>query len=152
MRFLYEGQVSGARLKLPVQLARRPEEPGQAEIAGMYEQLLTALPGTAVGQGSGELSKPRAAWPDNPTALNFVIVQWQRQAPEFDLVVVNLAPHCSQCYASLRLRHLAAHNWALTDLLGPERYKRSGNDLQNQGLYLDLPAHGAQLFHFEPIN
>jgi hypothetical protein len=24
--------------------------------------------------------------------------------------------------------------------------------LQNQGLYLDLPAHGAQLFHFEPIH
>ena len=44
------------------------------------------------------------------------------------------------------------HYWAMTDLLGEERYKRSGDDLQNQGLYLDLPAHGAQLFHFEPIN
>ena len=40
----------------------------------------------------------------------------------------------------------------MKDLLGQERYKRSGDDLQNQGLYLDLPAHGAQLFHFEPIN
>ena len=71
---------------------------------------------------------------------------------EFDLVVVNLAPHRSQCYATLSLERLAAHNWAMKDLLGQERYKRSGDDLQNQGLYLDLPAHGAQLFHFEPIN
>jgi glycosidase len=152
MRFLYDGQISGARLKVPVQLARRPEEPRQAEMANIYEQLLMALPGTAVGQGRGELSKPRAAWPDNPTAQNFVIVQWQRQAPEFDLVVVNLAPHRSQCYAALNLENLAAHNWAMNDRLGQERYKRSGDDLKNQGLYLDLPAHGAQLFHFEPIN
>jgi hypothetical protein len=152
MRFLHEGQLTGARLKLPVQLARRPEEAAQAEVASLYEQLLTMLPGTAVGQGSGQLSKLRGAWAGNPTAQNFVIVQWQRQAPEFDLVAVNLAPHRSQCYALLNLEHLAAHNWAMKDLLGEERYQRSGDDMQIQGLYLDLPAHGAQLFHFEPTN
>jgi glycosidase len=151
MRFLHEGQLSGARLKLPVQLACRPAEARQDEIANLYEQLLTTLPGTAVGQGKGQLSKPRAAWPGNPTVQNFVIVQWQRQVPEFDLVAVNLAPHRSQCYAPLSLEHLASHNWGMKDLLGEESYQRSGDDLQSQGLYLDLPAHGAQLFHFEPI-
>ena len=40
----------------------------------------------------------------------------------------------------------------MTDLLGPERFKRSGDDLQNQGLCLDRPAHGAKLFHFDPVN
>ena len=152
MRFLHEGQLSGARLKNPVQLARRALEPRQAEIAGIYDALLTTLLGTAVGQGRGELLKPRAAWPDNATAQNFVIVQWQSRAPEFDLVVVNLAPHRSQCYAPLTLQHLTAHNWAMKDLLGQESHQRFGDDLQNQGLYLDLPAHGAQLFHFEPVN
>jgi hypothetical protein len=152
MRFLYEGQLSGARLKIPVQLARRAEEAKQAEIANIYEQLLTVLPGAAVGEGKGQLCKPRAAWPGNPTAQNFVIVRWQKLAPQFDLMAVNLAPHRSQCYAPLGVDHLASHNWSMKDLLGEESYKRSGDDLQNQGLYLDLPAHGAQLFHFEPIN
>jgi hypothetical protein len=152
MRFLHDGQLVGARRKIPVQLARRPEEPGQAEIADLYDQLLTTLSGSAVGQGRGELLQPRAAWSDNPTARDFVIVQWQSRAPGFEVVVVNLAPHRSQCYAPLTLQHLATHNWAMKDLLGHEFYKRSGDDLQNQGLYLDLPAHGAQLFQFEPIN
>ena len=98
------------------------------------------------------MCKPRAAWAGNPTAENLVIVQWQKRALEFDLVVVNLAAHRSQCYAPLAIERLAAHNWAMKDLLGQEWYKRSGDDLQNQGLYLDLPAHGAQLFHFEPMN
>jgi hypothetical protein len=150
MRFLYDGQLGGARRKVPVQLARCAPEPVQADIQNLYQQLLGTLPGTAVGQGSVELLQPRAAWPDNSTARHFVVVQWQKSAPEFDLVVVNLAPHRSQCYAPLTVQQLTAHNWAMRDLLGQEYYKRSGDDLQNQGLYLDLPAHGAQLFHFEP--
>jgi hypothetical protein len=152
MRFLHDGQLTGARLRLPVQLGRRAAEPTEPDIAKLYEQLLTTLPRTAVGQGRGELPKPRSAWGDNATAQNFVIVQWQRQAPEFDLMAVNLAPHRSQCYAPLSVEHLAAHNWAMKDLLGQEFYKRAGDDLHNQGLYLDLPPHGAQLFHFQPIN
>lgn len=152
MRFLHDGQLCGARLKLPVQLARGAAETPQADIQHLYRQLLTTLPGTAVGQGRGQMVRPRAAWEGNPTAENFVIVQWQRRAPEFDLVVVNLAAHRSQCYAPLDMEHLTSHNWKMRDLLGPESYKRSGDDLKNQGLYLDLPAHGAQLFHFEPVN
>jgi hypothetical protein len=152
MRFLHDGQLAGARRKIPVQLARRAEEPAQAGIVDLYDQLLTNLPGGAVGRGKGELLKPRAAWPDNPTVQNFVIVQWQRRAPGFEVVAVNLASHRSQCYAPLTVQGLAAHNWGMKDLLGREFYKRSGDDLQNQGLYLDLPAHGAQLFQFEPIN
>ena len=38
----------------------------------------------------------------------------------------------------------------MRDLLGDEKYLRVGKDITNSGLYLDLPAHGAQLFRFEP--
>jgi len=152
LRFLHEGQLDGARLKLPVQLCHRTREPAQAETQKLYEQLLTAVSTSAVGRGKSQVCRPRAAWADNPTAQNFVIVQWQLNPPEFDLVVVNLAPHRSQCYASLGLEHLAEHNWLIKDLLGQEQYKRVGDDLQKQGLYLDLSAHKAQLFHFEPTS
>ncbi len=115
----------------------------------MYERLLAALRASAVGQGTCELIRPAAAWPDNPTAQNFVLIQWQRQTLEFDLVVINLAPHRSQCYAPLRLPDLS--NWSLRDRLSPESYVRSGADLRGRGLYLDLPAHGAHIFHFQPV-
>ena len=151
MRFLHEGQLTGAKVKLPVQLARRPVEPADAEVAGIYETLLTTLPQTAVGSGEFKILRPREAWPGNPTAHNFVIVQWQKSAAEFDLVVVNLAPHRSQCYAPLEIANLADHNWYMHDRLGEERYERYGADLAGQGLYLDLPATGAQLFHFAPL-
>jgi glycosidase len=151
MRFLHEGQLSGSRSRIPVQLLRRPVEPVQPEIQKSYEELLITVQNTAVGHGTAQLLRPHRAWPDNPSSNNFVLVQWQDQQPEFDLAVVNLAPHRSQCLAPLTVPGLSSHDWAMRDVVGSERYVRSGPDLQNRGLYLDLPAHGAQLFHFEPV-
>ena len=152
LRLLHDGQLAGARQKIPVQWLRRPAEEPQPMIAEMYEQLLTASLKALAGGGHGELLTPRPAWPGNSTVDNFVVVQWLGESPDFNLVAVNLAPHRSQCYTPLNVPGLAAHNWSMKDLLGPEQYVRSGDDLQNQGLYLDLPPHGAQLFHFQPAS
>jgi hypothetical protein len=152
VRFLHDGQLSGAHVKVPVQLGRVPVEEVQPAIAEMYRELLKMVPRTAVGRGRGEVLRPRAAWPDNPTAQQFVIVQWQNQGPDFDLVAVNLAGHRGQCYAPLSVPGLNENNWSMKDLLGADEYRRAGEDLQNQGLYLDLPPYGAQLFHFQPVS
>ena len=94
--------------------------------------------------------RPRAAWPDNQTWRNFVIVQWQAQPDEFDIVVVNLVPHRCQCYVPLTIANLARHHWSMRDLLGTEKYLRVGSDLERQGLYLDVPPYAAQIFRFQP--
>jgi hypothetical protein len=163
MRFLHEGQLAGARIKVPVQLGRRPVEAPQPDVQKMYDALLTTLSKTAVGHGQGEILSPREAWPGNPSAQNFIVVQWLAEPPEnppltppwrgteFDLVAVNLAPHRSQCYVPLKVPNLADYNWSMRDLLGTETYVRAGNDLQQQGLYLDCAAHAAQVFHFAPV-
>src|SRR5207253_659733 len=59
------------------------------------------------------------------------------RARAFDLVVVNLAPHQSQCYVSLKIKDPAISKWLLKDLLGTEQYVRDGQELQDRGLYLD---------------
>jgi hypothetical protein len=151
MRFLYEGQLTGVKIKAPVQLGRCPVEAPQADVQKMYETLLTTLTKTAVGQAAGAVLPPREAWPGNSTARNFVVVQWPTPGPEFDLVVVNLGPERGQCYVPLPGAQIGEHNWSMRDLLGPEVYTRVGSDLVAHGLYLDLPAHGAQLFHFAPM-
>lgn len=150
LRLLHEGQLTGARARLPVQLLRRPAEALDVQIADIYERLLHGLRGTAVGEGRARLLRPRAAWPDNQTWRNFVIVQWQTVPDEFDLVVVNLVPHRGQCYVPLNIPNLAAHHWSMRDRMGTERYLRVGSDLERQGLYLDVPPYAAQLFHFTP--
>ena len=148
MRLLHEGQLTGAKLKIPVQLARRPVEPVQPDILAMYEKMLAALRHSSVGRGEGRILVPRAAWEENPTGQNFVLVLWQSQPREFDLVAVNVAPHDSQCYVPLSVVDIEVHDWFVRDLLGGEIYQRDGKDLAEDGLYLDMPGQTAQLFHF----
>ncbi|PWU10467.1 MAG: alpha-amylase [Verrucomicrobia bacterium] len=147
MRFLHEGQLLGEKVRVPVQLIRRPPTPRPA-LAAPYEQLLTILAGTSVGRGKPTLLRPRPAWSDNPTAQNIILIQWQSKAQEFDLAVINLAAHQSQCYAPLNVSGSGEHDWTMEDLLGTEQYRRPGTELQRKGLYLDLVPHAAQLFQF----
>jgi hypothetical protein len=150
MRFLHEGQLTGATVRAPVQLLRRPKEPTKQEISSIYEQLLGGLLQTAIGRGPAELLVPLAAGPDNPTGQDFVLVQWQKDGVAFDLVAVNLASHRSQCRAPILLPPASVDAWRVTDLLGVEARVVADSELRNGGLYLDLPQSGTQLLHFEP--
>lgn len=149
MRFSHDGELTGARVRTPVQLSRRMAEPKQPEIEGLYEELLAALSRTVVGRGHAEVLRPQRAWPDNPTAENLVVIQWQADPSDFDLVAVNLAPHRSQGYVALTADGLSSEDWLMKDLLGKEQYVRRGDEMRGRGLYLDLPENGAQLFHFQ---
>jgi glycosidase len=150
LRLLHEGQLSGARVRSPVQLARRPAELPDPAVVELYDEALTALRQTPVGRGEAVLLRPRSAWEGNQSHAGLVLVQWQAQPPDFALVVVNLSPHPAQAYAPLTVPSLAEYDWRLHDRLGPEIWERVGVDLQTQGLYLDVPAHAAQLFCFTP--
>ena len=151
LRFLHEGQLAGWKVRTPVQLGRRFQEPADPAVEAIYDQLLSTLQNTAVGRGTGELLAPRPAWDDNPTTKWFVLVQWQGAPDEFYLAVANLAPHRSQCYAPLTVAHLARHDWQLFDVLGGQGHERGGDELRARGLFLDVPAHAAQLFQFRPL-
>jgi hypothetical protein len=149
MRLLHDGQLTGAQFKLPVQWSRCYPEDSHPEIGRMYEQLLRIVSNTAIGRGKFAILKPIEAWPGNPTAQNFMLIQWQNELPVFHLAVINLAPHRSQCYAPLA-EVLVRFEWVMKDLLGPEKHNLAGDHLPEEGVYFDLPAHGAQLFEFAP--
>jgi hypothetical protein len=150
LKLVHEGQLTGARLFTPVHFGRRPLEPFQVEIIAFYEHLFRALAASAVGKVRFRLLKPGPAWPENPTAQNFILLQWQTAGPAFELVVVNLAPHPSQCRVVLELPQTGHPEWRLRNLLGDEEYLRRGGEMSSVGLFLDLPAHGAQLLHCTP--
>ncbi|HVV81830.1 MAG TPA: alpha-amylase family glycosyl hydrolase [Kofleriaceae bacterium] len=148
LRLLHHGQLTGARRFARIQLGRRADEPADPAVVAIYEPLLAALAASPAGKADGQLLAPRRVWDDNPTADAFTVVQWQAPGVDdrFDLVVVNLAAHRSQCRVVPRVPGLAEHTWQLADRLGPERWLRDGRELATTGLFLDLPPRDAQLF------
>jgi hypothetical protein len=145
---LHEGQLTGARERLSVHLTRRRLEAEQREITEFYGTVLKLLQATSVRQGQPVLLRPREAWPGNPSAMNFVCVQWQSRPEVFEIVLVNLASHQGQCYLDLQVDRLGDSAWQMKDLLGDQTFLRQGSELKKTGLYIDAPAHAAQLFQF----
>lgn len=151
-RLIHEGQLEGVRRRVPVQLKRRPADPGTREVASLYRTLIEGVQRTAVGYGEGRLLQAREAAPDNRSHRNFVLVQWPGRTGTFDLVVVNLSPARSQAFAPVVVPSGAVKIWELTDLLGHETHRRQTKDLREHGLFLEVPGYATQLFHFAPAD
>ena len=89
-----------------------------------------------------------AAWEGNGTFDDFVGFGWEATGGERLVVVVNYSPHRSQCYLRLPFDDLSNKSWRLQDQLGVEVYERDGNQLQAQGLYLDMGPWQAAVYSF----
>lgn len=149
MRLVHDGQLAGRHRFSRIQLARRPAGDRDDALAAVYASVVPAFAASCVGRGTGQVLVPQRAWSDNPTAAMIIVVQWPG-ADGFELVVVNVAPHRAQCRVYPTVPSLAHHTWRLADRLGDECWVRDGGEMAAQGLFLDVPAHGAQLFAVSP--
>ena len=60
-------------------------------------------------------------------------------------MVVNLSDEPAQGRVGLGWTGLRGRGWTLTDLLDNQVFERSGDELDDQGLYVDLPPWGHHL-------
>ncbi len=150
LRFFHQGQLEGAKIRLPVHLCRRPVEPVDMELQSFYASLLGCLGNAGVRRGMWTLLDCRPAWDGNWTHDSFIAQGWRGDLGERLIVVVNFAHHQSQCYVSLPFSDLAGSGWILRDMMSAVTYKRGGDGLASPGLYLDLPAWGYHVFELIP--
>ena len=138
MRFFHDGQLEGRKVKLPVQLGRRPAEKPDRELRKFYEKLLAALQHPVLRHGRWRLLETRPAWEGNSTAEQFIIQRWEGGRLGSRLAVANFAEHQGQCYVPLDLPGLRGRRVLLRDLFSDARYERDGDSLRSPGLYLDM--------------
>ena len=146
-RLVHEGQLDGRKVQLPVFLARRPDEPRDADLHAFYERLLAALEDPVFRTGAWQLGG-RSGWEGNDTWGNLVCWGWRDDAPR-KLVVVNLGETRAEGHVSLPWDDLRGREWRLADGLGDAVYERSGDDLRD-GLYVALDPWGSNLFDLTP--
>lgn len=141
----HEGQLEGFKVRCPVQLGRRRKEAVNTELKSYYTKLLDTLKSDAFHKGDWLNYQPLMAWEGNYSNNNFLIWSWQ-SGKEFYLAVANLSPFRSQCY--VKLQEESIHNGinTLTDSLSSDVYERSGTELCDKGLYLDIEPWHRHLF------
>jgi len=152
LRFFNQGQLEGARVKVPVHLCRAPAEAPDADIATFYNRLLAALATTDAFRNGGWVSiAPQPAWAGNPTWQDFISYCWQVPDGGRYVVVVNYSDHRGQCRLRLPLAGLADRQIRLVDAMGTEVYDRDGSDLVGPGLFVDLGPWRYNVFRLDCV-
>jgi hypothetical protein len=136
-RLFHDGQLDGRRTRIPVFLARGPDEPADAELRAFYERLLRAVAESGLRDGDWRLCDC-TGWPDNDSYRRLVAWCWPRE-----LVVVNLSDAPAQARVRLPWDDLAGRTWELADRLSGDRFARDGDELAAAGLFVALDAWGA---------
>lgn len=142
-KLFHEGQFEGRKVRLPVQLSRRPLETVDPDLQSFYIKLLKSLSTKCLSEGEWRLCE-RRGWPDNASYQNLVAWSW-RSAGERCLIVVNLSDSGAQARVRLPWDELKGRSWRLTDLFSGVVYERNGDEMCNPGLYVALDAWA---FHF----
>jgi hypothetical protein len=149
LRFVHEGQLEGRRVHVSMHLGRRPAEPVDPALRAFYDRLLACLSHPALHEGAWQLATVRPAWDGNATHAQLVVSSWQAGEQRL-LVAVNYGPSQAQGYVGADLPGLRGRRFTLVDLLGDVRYQRTGDDLANAHLYLDMPPWGYNVFELVP--
>lgn len=142
-KLFHEGQFEGCRVKVPVQLGRRPDEPVNPGLRDFYGALLHAA--SAPLFRLGEWSPCQTiGWPDNDSHRN--LLAWGlKLGAERALIAVNFSDVPSQGRVRPAWEDCAGKTWRLEDGISREVFVRSGDEIQSPGLFVDLPPWG---FHF----
>lgn len=157
LRLFHEGQFEGRRTKLPVQLGRLPVEKRDVSLEHFYRQLLNVAGGNPFHDGDWRLLDPHIAWPSNGSFRNIIAYTWTVAGKVAVLTAVNLGARRSQARVPLTWPGWAGRTWALRELLdqGPARpavYRRDGDRLLSEGLFVDLEPYAYHLLSAEPIH
>jgi len=150
LRFVHQGQNVGRRVRVSPHLDRAPEESANDEVRRFYDRLLHCAAHEPLLTGSWQLLRTLPAWEGNRTHEEFVAFSWEGSAEERLLVVVNYSGGPAQCYLPVPFEDLRGRSFVLEDRLDGYCYERSGDDLAEHGLYLDVPAWRAHLFQVLP--
>ena len=146
---IHEGQLEGRKVRLPVFLSRRPDEKVDTDLKNFYQRLLTILADKGIRRGEWRLCD-RTGWPDNASFQNLVAWCW-REGEKRHVIVVNLSDARSQARIHLPWDDLSNRSWELADLFSGARFQDNGNELQGEGLFVDLEPWGYHLFEASEV-
>jgi glycosidase len=135
-RLFHEGQFDGRKVKLPVFLGRRPEEPADRELQAFYERHLKAINSPVFREGQWSMAGPEGQ-PDNPSFQNLVAWGWLKDNDRC-LIVVNLSECAVQARVQVPWGDARTETWHVADASSDAPCDRTGHEMMSPGLYLEL--------------
>ena len=147
MALFHEGQFEGRRVRVPVFLRRRPEEPVDLPLQTFYNELLKAVKNPIFRHGEWQLCEV-TGWPDNHSADNLVAWRWA-MGENRRLVVINLSQGDAVGRVHARWDGLGVGQCRLVGVFSGTDYFRDLDEMESVGLFVKLGPWG---FHFFEVH
>lgn len=146
---LHEGQFQGHRVKLPVQLRRRPHEDDQPAVEAFYRALLQEVTQPVYHTGEWVLRKVEPLSPGDGSHANVIAYTW-RDDDERRLVAINYSDAPARGVVPLPDFDLAGQKWTLREVLERVSIVQPGHELSQRGVTLELAPWQASIIAFVP--
>jgi len=143
MRFYHQGELEGARIRLPITLRIGTEEMDSAATA-FFARLLRITKDPVFHAGEWNLLRVTPEGDD--TAGNLLAYEW-RSEKGWKVAAINLGGNASQGRVHFGGRQWGAKEYVFYDELNDERYLRGAEELSGMGLFVRREANGAHLFN-----
>lgn len=147
MRFFFDGQFDGRRVRVPVQMGRWPEEPADASVRALYERVLAFAGQPVLHDGAPQILNVSAA--DDGSFVDIVAYRWRTDSA-LALLVVNLGASTSQAYVAIAADLPPGTAFNFEDWLTNAIYHRTRESLLDRGLFVRLEPGCAHLFTVAP--
>jgi hypothetical protein len=148
LRFFFDGQMEGRRLRTPVQLGRWPDEPPDPSTSELYVRLLAATRDPLFHDGAWSLLDVTPA--GDATFEDLIAYRWRRQ-DDLAVVVVNLGAGAAQGHLQLSTELPPGLTFDFLDRLSDNAYRWNRADLDSRGLYVRLEPGRAHLFAISTV-
>jgi hypothetical protein len=142
LRFYFDGQMEGRKIRTPVQLGRWLDEPVNDRIHEMYERLLRASAGRLFHDGDWSLLDVTPA--DDETFRDLIAYRW-RLDHQLAIVAVNLGPRASHGHVQIAADLPPGDRFDFEDRLTDVVYAWHRPPLLERGLYVRLEPGEAHL-------
>lgn len=149
---LHDGQFMGRKVKLPVHITRQPYEQTYPALHDYYTRLLAEARDDIYHNGEWRMFNCYAACDGCMGDYNLVTYGW-KDGDDMRLVVLNMSDEWSQAAIDLGAwaNDLRGQDWVLLDTLHRTYIDENGDEIADNGLFVDVQPYQAMIFHFEPL-
>ena len=151
MRLYYQGQLTGTRIQVPVQLCRVQEESSDETTGAFYNRILAITNEEVFHVGQWTLLTIESAGDDS--FHNVIAYQW-KTTQDWRLIVLNLSALAVQCVIEVRGEHgnetFQVSDYVFVDLFTSQRFERRQEDLKYHGLFIRLDPFECHVFSISP--
>jgi hypothetical protein len=144
-KLVYEGQMKGFKLKIPLQLGRNSEEKESKKIFEFYKTLLDIVNGKDFANLNWSLCNVEPINMENNSSDNILSYLWWKNNI-YRLIVVNYSSNPSKAHIITNVIKFNTNEWIFTDLLNQKEFIYKGKDLDEFGLFVDLNPWKGHIF------